>query len=86
MSDAPVVKPDLSSTSVSTAVATDAAAVAPFLSSKVRSLIYSVGGVAAVVAIATAPVVGGTVGEVLNVVGAGLTALSGGVALSHVSK
>jgi hypothetical protein len=82
----PVVKPDLSPESVSTAVGTSASAVAKFIPTSVRATLYSVGAAAAVVAIAVAPVLGGTVGEIVNVVGVGLSALANAVAVSHVSN
>jgi hypothetical protein len=86
MTDAPVVKPDLSAATVDHAIVELATTAAPFIPAKVRAVIYAVGGVIVVAAGALAPVIGGTVGVVLDGVGAAAGALTSTLALSHITK
>lgn len=57
-----------------------------FLGPKVRTTIYTATGVVAGVALATAPVLGGTTGHVLDLVAQVATVISSAVAVSHISK
>jgi hypothetical protein len=86
MTDAPVVKPDLSAATVDKAVTELGTVAAPFIPAKVRAVIYAVGGVIVVAAGALAPVIGGTIGVVLDGVGAAAGALTSTLALSHITK
>lgn len=67
------------------AIATVVTVADPFIPAKVRASIYVIGTVAATALEAVAPVVGGTVGVVVQISGAALAALVGAIALSHVS-
>ncbi|MEO7018358.1 MAG: hypothetical protein ABI067_17760 [Leifsonia sp.] len=86
MTDTPVVKPDLSTATVDHAIVELATTATPFIPAKVRATIYAVGGVIVVAAGALAPVIGGTVGVVLDGVGAAAGALTSTLALSHITK
>jgi hypothetical protein len=79
----PIVSPDVAE--IDPAIATVVTKVAPFIPAKVRATIYTISGIVGVIAAATAPVVGGTVGVVLDVIGGAATVLASSVALSHVS-
>lgn len=82
----PIVAPDLSAATVDKAVAEVTAAAKPFIPAKLRATIYTVGGLIGVVSIATAPVFGGTIGDVLGGIGAAATALTSTLAVSHITK
>jgi hypothetical protein len=86
MTDAPVVKPDLSAATVDKAVTDIGTAAKPFIPAKLRATIYTVGGLIGVVTIASSPVFGGTLGEVLGGIGAAATALTSTLAVSHITK
>jgi hypothetical protein len=58
----------------------------PFIPAKVRAAIYTVGGLVIVGAGALAPVIGGTVGAVLEGIGAAAGAATSALALSHIGK
>lgn len=83
---APIVDPNLNKATIDTAVSEISNAAAPFIPAKIRAAIYSIGGLVIVVAGAVAPVVGGTVGNILDVAASAIGALVGAVAVSHVSK
>lgn len=80
----PVIDPDLSK--IPEVTGDIEKAVEPFIPAKVRAGIYSVCGVIAVAATGAAEVVGGTVGEVLGIVGAAAAAVVGTTAISHIGK
>lgn len=82
----PVVAPDLSAPTINNAVTNITTAAAPFIPAKVRAAIYTVGSLVSVAAFAVAPVIGGHVGVVIDLVGGATVALNGALALSHVSK
>lgn len=82
----PIVDPNLSAGTITTAASEISNAAAPFIPAKIRAGIYSIGGLVIVVAGAVAPVVGGTVGNILDVAASAVGALVGAVAVSHVSK
>lgn len=82
----PVVAPDLSAPTVDGAVAKIATAASPFIPAKLRAAIYTVAGLIGVATIASAPVVGGTLGDVLGGIGAAATALTSTLAVSHITK
>lgn len=58
----------------------------PFLPAKVRAAIYGVGTPIGAACVAVAPLVGGTIGDVLGIAGAAVVAALGATALSHVSS
>lgn len=82
----PLVAPDLSAKTVDTAVTELATAANPFIPAKVRAAIYTVGSFVSVAAFAVAPVVGGHIGVVVDLIGGATVALTGALAISHVSK
>ncbi|MET4703097.1 hypothetical protein [Frigoribacterium sp. UYMn621] len=82
----PLIAPDLSNETVDKALVTVTETAAPFLPPKVRAAIYTVGGIVAVAAGAAAPVIGGTIGVVLESVAAAAAAVISVSALSHISK
>jgi hypothetical protein len=82
----PLVAPDLSNKTVDAALVTLTGVAVPFLPKKVRATIYAVGGIVVVAAGAVAPVVGGTIGIVLESVAAASAAVISTSALSHIGK
>lgn len=79
-----IVKPNASG--ITPAVAAVAAVAAPFIPAKIRAVIYSIAGTVSVIALALSPVLGGTVGVVLGIVGAAAAAVTTATALSHIGK
>ncbi|MFE4469563.1 hypothetical protein ACFRFH_12180 [Leifsonia sp. NPDC056824] len=82
----PVVAPDLSEKTVDTAVAQLGTVAGPFIPAKVRATIYTVGTLVTVGAVAIAPVIGGHIGSVIDLIGSAAAALTGALAISHISK
>jgi hypothetical protein len=82
----PIVAPDLSAATVDKAVTALATAAGPFIPAKIRATIYTVGSLVSVAAFAVAPVIGGHVGVVVDLVGGASVALTGALAISHVNK
>lgn len=83
---APIVAPDLSTATVDKAVSELATVSGPFIPTKVRAAIYTVGGLASVAAGAIALVVGGVIGRDLELVGSAAGVLTAVLAVSHVNK
>jgi hypothetical protein len=83
---APLVAPDLSNKTVDAALVTLTTASAPFLPAKVRATIYTVGGLVVVATSAVAPVVGGTIGVILESISAACAAVISATALGHINK
>jgi hypothetical protein len=82
----PIISPDLSEGAVDNAVTIITEQAEPFLSKKVRATIYTVAGLIAVVGVSIAPVIGGTVGTIIDGISAAAAAITSVLAVSHISK
>jgi hypothetical protein len=85
---APLVAPDLSAATVSTAVSELTTASAPFIPAKIpakiRAVIYTVGGLVAVASGAVALVIGGVIGRDLDLIGSAAGVVVAVLGVSHV--
>ena len=83
MSTTPTIAPDPSK--IVGAVTVVGTQSAPFIPAKVRAIIYAGGSALSATLEAVSPVIGGTVGLVLQISGAAIGAFVGAVAISHVT-
>jgi len=79
-----LVDPNLSAAVLDPALAVVTTTVAPFIPAKVRAAIYVVAPIATIVCAAVAPVVGGTIGTILDAAAAAFAVLAPAVAVSHI--
>jgi hypothetical protein len=84
--DKAAVEPDLSDETLKIEAGKIAGAIDPYLSPKVRGLVYSVGGSLAIILDSVGNVVGGSVGDVFGTISSALVGVVGAVAISHRQK